>query len=58
MFTADDSRRGTRGQLVGGTVEVQVTDDLLTFSARDAWGALLGGEGSPESISARERRRK
>ncbi len=24
MFTAHDSRRGTRGQLVGGTVEVQV----------------------------------
>jgi hypothetical protein len=37
MFTADDSRRGTRGQLVGGTVEVQVTDDLLKFSARSAW---------------------
>jgi hypothetical protein len=34
MFTAEDSRRGTLGQLAGGTVEVQVTDDLVTFSTR------------------------
>ena len=28
MFTAHDSRLGTRGQLVGGTVEVQVVEIL------------------------------
>ena len=28
MFTAHDSRRGTPGQLVGGTVDVQVSGDV------------------------------
>jgi hypothetical protein len=44
MFTVQDSRRGTRGQLVGGAVEVQVADAFLTsgpVSAKDSSGLRL-----------------
>jgi len=34
MFTAYDSSGGTRGQLVGGTVEVQLVQNLQATSAR------------------------
>jgi hypothetical protein len=50
MFTADDSRRGTLGQLAGGTVEVQVTDDFVTFR-RGRRPVLLGGEGVLNNVS-------
>jgi hypothetical protein len=50
MFTAEDSRRGTLGQLAGGTVEVQVTDDFVTFR-RGRRPVLLGGEGVLNNVS-------
>ena len=49
MFTAEDSRRGTQGQLARRTVVVQVTDDLVTFR-RGRRPVLLGGEGGLNNV--------
>jgi hypothetical protein len=47
MFMAHDSRRGTPGQLVGGTVEVQVADDLDWLILNPENSKLVGQSQKP-----------